>query len=277
MTAIRTIQQKTGKDLGATFLSGTTIANSISELYGLFNYLRPKELERQGVSSFDAWCGTYAKKSSDFEISVANEIKPKERFRQFVKVPELAAFYNEITDYKSAEDIGIDRPDKNETLVKLNPSDDLKEFNKNLIEFAKTGDATLIGRHHDDYNDKARMLVATNVAKKASLDMRLIDPDKYGDDPLNKATQVAKKIAEYYHRFDENKGTQFVFSDLSTWQNNKDWNIYAEIKRKLVEEHGVPENEVAFIQTAKTDAKKQQMICFNFYRLSLGYCRLFYF
>jgi len=243
----------------------------------LFNYLRPKELERQGVSSFDAWCGTYAKKSSDFEISVANEIKPKERFRQFVKVPELAAFYNEITDYKSAEDIGIDRPDKNETLVKLNPSDDLKEFNKNLIEFAKTGDATLIGRHHDDYNDKARMLVATNVAKKASLDMRLIDPDKYGDDPLNKATQVAKKIAEYYHRFDENKGTQFVFSDLSTWQNNKDWNIYAEIKRKLVEEHGVPENEVAFIQTAKTDAKKQQMICFNFYRLSLGYCRLFYF
>jgi len=260
LTAIRTIQKKRGTDLGAVLLSGTTIANSMSELYVLFNYLRPKAMERQGISSFDSWVGTYAKKTSDFEISVTNEIKTKERFRHFVKVPELATFYNEITDYKSAEDIGIDRPQKNETLVMLKPSEELKAFNEKLIEFAHTGKGELIGKiNYDSHQDKARMLIATNAAKKASLDMRLIDPDIYGDNPLNKATKVAEKIAEHYYKFDSQKGTQFVFSDLSTWQNDKDWNIYSEIKRKLVEDHGIPEDEIAFIQTAKTDAKKEKM------------------
>ena len=112
--AIRTIQERTGKDLGATFLSGTTISNSLTELYLLFKYLRPKELERQSINSFDAWAAIFAKKSTDFEFSVTNNIVQKERFRYFIKVPELAAFYNEITDYRTAEDVGVDRPDKNE-------------------------------------------------------------------------------------------------------------------------------------------------------------------
>jgi N12 class adenine-specific DNA methylase len=263
LTAIRTIQKKTGKDYGATFLSGTTLANSISELYGLFNYLRPKELERQGTPSFDAWCGTYATKTTDFEFSITGEVQSKERFRYFLKVPELAAMYNEMTDYRTAEDIGLDRPVKNESLVILEQSKDLADYTLRLIEFANGGDHTLLGIKEEDWNDnkeKARMLVATNYAKKASLDMRLIDPEKYGDDPLNKATQVAKKIAEIYQKHDANKGTQFVFSDLSVWRNDEDWNVYSEIKRKLVEDHNIPENEVAFIQTCKTREQKKQMI-----------------
>ena len=94
--AIRTIQERTGKDLGATFLSGTTISNSLTELYLLFKYLRPKELERQDIRCFDAWAAIFAKKTTDFEFNVTNNIVQKERFRYFIKVPELAAFYNEV-------------------------------------------------------------------------------------------------------------------------------------------------------------------------------------
>ena len=93
--------------------SGTTISNSLTELYLLFKYLRPKELERQNIRTFDAWAAIFAKKTIDYEFSVTNEVVQKERFRYFIKVPELAMFYSEITDYRSAEDIGIDRPQKN--------------------------------------------------------------------------------------------------------------------------------------------------------------------
>ena len=94
--AIRTIQERSGKDLGATFLSGTTISNSLTELYLLFKYLRPKELERQDIRCFDAWAAIFAKKTTDFEFSVTNNIIQKERFRYFIKVPELATFYAEV-------------------------------------------------------------------------------------------------------------------------------------------------------------------------------------
>src|SRR5699024_4421599 len=114
--AIRTIQDRIDGDMGATFLSGTTISNSLTELYLLFKYLRPRALEKQGINCFDAWAAIYARKTTDYEFSVANNIVAKERFRYFIKVPELAQFYSEITDYRTAKDIGIDRPEKNEIL-----------------------------------------------------------------------------------------------------------------------------------------------------------------
>ena len=144
--AMRTIQQRTGRDLGATFLSGTTISNSLTELYLLFKYHRPRELERQNIRTFDAWAAVFAKKSVDYEFSVTNEIIQKERFRHFIKVPELAAFYAEITDFRTAEDIGIDRPEKNEILHNIPPTPDQAEFIGKLVHFAKTGNATVLGR-----------------------------------------------------------------------------------------------------------------------------------
>ena len=120
--AIRTIQERTGRDLEATFLSGTTVSNSLTELYLLFKYLRPKEMERQGITCFDGWAAVYAKKSTDFEFSVTNQIVQKERFRYFIKVPELANFYAEITDYKTAKDVGVDRPELNEQLYHIPPT-----------------------------------------------------------------------------------------------------------------------------------------------------------
>ena len=258
--AIRTIQERTGKDLGATFLSGTTISNSLTELYLLFKYLRPNELERQDIRCFDAWAAIFAKKTTDFEFNVTNNIVQKERFRYFIKVPELAAFYNEITDYRTAEDVGVDRPNKNERLHHIPPTPEQEDFIQKLMQFAKTGDATLLGRLPlSETEEKAKMLIATDYARKMALDMRMIDPN-YEDHPDNKASHCAKMIAEYYHKYETHKGTQFVFSDLGTYQPGEGWNVYSEIKRKLVEDYGIPASEVRFIQECKTDKARKAVI-----------------
>ncbi|GEM63890.1 DNA methylase [Sphingobacterium faecium NBRC 15299] len=257
--AIRTIQKRTDADMGATFLSGTTISNSLTELYLLFKYLRPRALEKQGINSFDAWAAIYARKSVDYEFSVANNIIAKERFRYFIKVPELAQFYAEITDYRTAKDIGIDRPVKNEILYHISPTPDQDEFIGKLMLFAVNGDATLLGRVPlSDSEEKAKMLIATDFARKMSLDMRLVN-GKYEDHPGNKATHCASNIAKYYKKFNAQKGTQFVFSDLGTYKPGQ-WNIYTEIKRKLVEDHGIPAHEIRFIHEAKSDKQRKALI-----------------
>ena len=257
--AIRTIQERTDRDLGATFLSGTTISNSLTELYLLFKYLRPKELERQDIRCFDAWAAIFAKKTTDFEFNVTNNIVQKERFRYFIKVPELAAFYNEITDYRTAEAVGVDRPEKNEILHNIPPTPEQEDFIQKLMEFAKTGDATILGRPPlSETEEKAKMLIATDYARKMALDMRMIDPT-CEDHPDNKASHCAKIIADYYHRYDSHKGTQFVFSDLGTYRPGE-WNVYSEIKRKLIEDYGIPSSEIRFIQECKNERARKMVI-----------------
>ena len=258
--AIRTIQERTGRDLGATFLSGTTISNSLTELYLLFKYLRPKALEKQDIRCFDAWAAIFAKKTTDFEFNVTNSIVQKERFRYFIKVPELAAFYNEITDYRTAEDVGVDRPKKNEILHHIPPTPDQEMFIGKLMQFAKSGDATILGRPPlSETEEKAKMLIATDYARKMALDMRMIDP-AYEDHPDNKASHCARMIAEYYRRYDAHKGTQFVFSDLGTYQPGGGWSVYTEIKRKLVEDYGIPAHEIRFIQECKNEKARKAVI-----------------
>ena len=257
--AIRTIQERTGRDLGATFLSGTTISNSLTELYLLFKYLRPKELERQDIRCFDAWAAIFAKKTTDFEFNVTNNIVQKERFRYFIKVPELAAFYNEITDYRTAEAVGVDRPEKNEILHNIPPTPEQEDFIQKLMEFAKTGDATILGRLPlSETEEKAKMLIATDYARKMALDMRMIDPT-CEDHPDNKASHCAKMIADYYKRYDSHKGTQFVFSDLGTYRPGE-FNVYSEIKRKLIEDYGIPSSEIRFIQECKNERARKTVI-----------------
>lgn len=257
--AIRTIQERTGADMGATFLSGTTISNSLTELYLLFKYLRPRAMEKQGIQSFDAWAAIYARKTTDYEFSVANNIVAKERFRYFIKVPELAQFYSEITDYRTAKDIGIDRPDKNEVLYNIPPTPDQTVFIQKLMDFAKTGNAELLGRAKlSASEEKAKMLIATDYARKMSLDMRMVS-GRYQDHPDNKASHCAANIAKYYNQYNAQKATQFVFSDLGTYKPGE-WNVYSEIKRKLVEDHNLSAHEIRFIQEAKSDKQRKEMI-----------------
>jgi N12 class adenine-specific DNA methylase len=257
--AIRTIQANKDKDLGATFLSGTTISNSLTELYLLFKYLRPEALARQDIHCFDAWAAIYTKKTSDFEFSVTNQITQKERFRYFIKVPELAAFYSEITDYRTTRDVGIDRPEMNEKLYHIPPTPEQEVFIQKLMAFAQNGDATLLGRPAlSEQEQRAKMLIATDYARKMSLDMRMISPH-YEDHIDNKASRCAANIARYYHRYGEQKGTQFVFSDLGTYKPGE-WSVYSDIRRKLHEDHGIPAHEIRFIQEAKTDNARKEII-----------------
>lgn len=260
LMAIRTIQGRTGRDLGATFLSGTTVTNSLTELYCLFKYLRPKALEKQNITCFDAWAAIFTKKSVEFEFNITNNVVQKERFRYFIKVPELAMFYNEITDFRTAEDVGIERPQKHPMLLNIHPTPEQECFIAQLMKFAETGDPRHIGRPNlSEKEKKAKMLIATDLARKMSLDMRLIDP-KYSDHPNNKASRCAELIKTYYDKYDEQRGTQLVFSDISTWQNKETWSVYGEIKHKLIKEYGIPSNEIRFVQECKSDAQKQRMI-----------------
>lgn len=255
--AIRELQNRFNSDLCVTFLSGTPISNSLTEMYLLFKYLRPNEMARQQIENFDGWAAVFAKKSVDFEFSVTNEIKAKERFRHFIKVPELALFYNEITDYKTAKHISLAKPVLDEVLVNIKPTPDQQVFIKNLMAFAKTGDGTLIGRRPlTDEEDKGRMLIATNYAKKMSADMRLINPN-YEDHPDSKINVCARKAAEIYRETSAHRGTQIIFSDIGTPKDHE-FNIYDALKDKLVETFEIPAHHISFIHDW-TDAKKPEL------------------
>jgi len=266
--AVRTLQQKFDSDLCVTFLSGTPISNSLTEMYLIFKYLRPKEMERQRIENFDGWAAVFARKTVDFEFSVTNEIIAKERFRHFIKVPELALFYNEITDYKTAKHIHLDKPELSEALINLTPTPDQQEFIKKLMLFAKTGDATLIGRAPlTKEEDNARILIATNYAKKMSADMRLINPD-YGDHPGHKVNVCARKVAEIYFESNVHKGTQIIFSDIGTPKKDE-FNIYDALKEKLVSDFSIPSHEITFIHDW-TDKQKPEL----FRRMNAGEIRV---
>ena len=256
--AIRDIQRRTGKDLGATFLSGTVVVNALTELYVMFKYLRPRELKRQQVSCFDAWAAIFTKKAADYELNVTGTIKRKERFRTYIKVPELAMFLREITDYRTADMINLDVPDKNVRFLSHAPTIQQEEMIGRLVAFAHSGQWEDLGLDipQPDNLDKAKMLVATNVARKMSLDMRLLG-DKFTDDPNNKASICARTIYDYYVSSNANRGTQFVFSDLATYKPNE-WNIYSDIKDKLVA-MGIPTDEIQFIQCAKTERARKKL------------------
>ena len=145
LIAIRDIQERTDKDLGATFLSGTVVVNALTELYVLFKYLRPKELAKQRVSCFDAWAAIFTKKSTDYELNVTGSIKRKERFRTYIKVPELAAFLREITDYRTAEMINLDIPDKNVRFLSDKPTMEQEAMIERLVRFANSGEWSDLG------------------------------------------------------------------------------------------------------------------------------------
>ena len=267
--AVRTLQQKFDADLCVTFLSGTPISNSLTEMYLLFKYLRPKEMERQHIENFDGWAAVFARKTTDFEFSVTNEIIAKERFRHFIKVPELALFYNEVTDYKTAKHIRLDKPNLDEALVNIKPTQEQSEFIAKLMQFAKTGDATLIGRAPlTSEEDKGRMLIATNYAKKMAADMRLVNSNKYSDHPDNKVSTCARKVAELYRESQEHKGTQIVFSDIGTPKPDA-FNIYDALKEKLVRDFNIPTQEITYIHDW-TDKQKPEL----FQKMNSGQIRI---
>lgn len=244
--AIRTLQKRFDSDLQVTFLSGTPISNSLTEMFLLFKYLRPRELARQNISNFDGWAAVFAKKTTDFEFSVTNQIMAKERFRHFIKVPELALFYNEIADFRTKKMINIEEPEMVEELINLTPTDDQQEYIMNLIKFAETGNAEYVDLPPlTESQQVAKMLIATNLAKKMSTDMRLINPILYDDHPNNKVNVCTEMVKKFYDSSMEFKGTQLVFCDIGT-PGTSGFELYKELKQKFTYA-GIPAEEITFI------------------------------
>lgn len=261
LTCIRDIQQQKGRDLCAAFFSGTIITNALTELYVLFKYLRPSELKRQGISCFDAWAAVYIHKENTLELTLVNTLKQRERMATYVNIPELNQFLRQITDYRTADMINLDIPNRKDIYDLDEPTPEQAMMLDRLAQFAERGDWSLLGlpdSMKSDNLDKSIMLVATNLARKIALDPRLLDQDLFHDHPNNKAHRCAKRIYENYMEFNEHKGTQFVFTDLSAYDKDK-WNISAEIRDILVRDYGLPSEEITFINLWESSTAKKKL------------------
>jgi N12 class adenine-specific DNA methylase len=262
LMAIRTIQDKHQADKGITFCSGTPISNSLIELYLLKKYLRPTELKDREMKNFDSWARTYAEISRDFEIGVTNEIKPKERFRTFQKVPELARWYRSFTNVANQDNLNIDKPSLNINLVDIKSTSYQAEISQQLIRAVQTDDFSYFGESFTKEQLSAKMLIATNISSKIAMDVRLIDSNAVKEDG-SKLNEVAANINRLYLHSDEVKGTQLVFCDTATPKGKSidehRFNLYTELKRILVNDYNIPEKEIEFIHYHDTKPAKKAL------------------
>ena len=222
LVGVRYLQQKYKMDKGVTFLSGTPITNSMVEMYSLLNYIRPNKMKQVGFTSFDAWATTFANPTTDIEFTVTGDIKQKTRFREFINTPELSKLYSEIADIQTDDTLHLDKPRMKGggyTVENIKMDADQEEYAKNLMEFARTKDATLIGRPPlSKGEESAAMLLATNLSSKMAIDMRLINP-KYEYNKNGKIARAVENISKIFFETGKYKGTQLIFSDLGTPKN----------------------------------------------------------
>ena len=259
-TAIRTLQRSRGKDFQATFLSGTPISNSITEVYVLFKYLIPERLKEMNIASFDQWAQVFANKSYEFEPTVSGDYKVRERFRSFKKMKLLSTLYNEISIIVNARTHHIDRPKAVMDVHTIKPTEGQLAYFEQIKTFLGTGNSDYLygNKTYTEDQKGALSLIALHHMRHASIDPRLLNPDL--EDPGEaKLRIIAREVYRTYTESNDFKGTQAIFSDLGTPKDT--FNVYSEIKRILTEEFDVPSEEVVFIHDFKTDGKRLQ--CFD--------------
>ena len=254
---IRALQEMHQGDMGTVFLSGTTISNSLSELYNIFNYLRPNEMRRMGLNTFDAWASTFAVRSTEAEFGVTNELKEKSRFRKFEGLQELSRLYTEIADVRNDSNLVLPKPKAKTHFVAIPISDTMKEINAAIVDMVQTQNGSYFGIT-DVVKDKYPWsLAATNLAKKATLSPKLID-EMY-DDENGKITHVCENVKKIYDKFNDQKGTQLIFCDSGVPGAGKTYDAYSDIINRLTEQYGIPRNEIADIHAAKTDEQRADL------------------
>lgn len=260
LVAIRTLQKAKSRDFQATFLSGTPISNSITEVYVLFKYLIPHRMERMKIASFDQWAQVFANKSYEFEPTVSGDYKVRERFRSFKKMKLLSSLYNEISIIVNGTTHQIDRPQMQMDTNTLKPTPAQLEYFERIREFLRLGNSSLLygNKNYTEDQKSALSLIALHHMRNASIDPRLLKPD-LGDPGESKLRTIASEIYITYRETDFFKGTQAIFSDLGVPKDI--FNIYDELKRILTEEFDIPKKEVVFIHDFKTDS--QRLECFK--------------
>jgi len=259
---IMTLHKKYGHDKGITFCTGTVISNSMVELYNVLNMKAPNELHNLGIRSFDSFAKLYAIKSSEYEMGVTSDIKIKERFRNFVNIPELIGLYKKHANIVNDHNFKVDKPNLASKLIEVEPNDLQINFNDKLIEFVEKEDGSLLegitGKRYAEEQMNAKMLLCTNLSKKASIDMRLVNAS-FPKMENGKIEVLCENLNKIYKQFSDDKGVQIVFSDIGTptKEENK-FSVYQAIKDTLTEQYNIPGNEIAFIHEHDSSLNKKQ-------------------
>ena len=237
---------------GVVFATGTPISNSMTELYTMQRYLQFNELEKNNLQHFDSWASTFGETVTAVELSPeGDKYRTKTRFSKFYNLPELMAMFKEVADIKTADMLDLKVPKAEyETIVTM-PTEEQREVLKGISERA---DRVRDRRVEPEVDN---MLKITNDGKKLALDQRLINP-LLPDDPDSKVNVCVKNIYSIWDKTRDNRSTQLVFSDMSTPKNDGSFNVYDDIKEKLLD-MGVPEKEIAFIHDANTEKQKDEL------------------
>ena len=237
---------------GVIFATGTPISNSMVELYTIQRYLQYGMLQEMGLVHFDDWAGNFGETVTAIELSPEGTgYRAKTRFAKFYNLPELMAAFKGAADIQTADMLGLPVPKANFHTEVIKPSEIQKEMIKGLAERAEKIHAGGVDPHVDN------MLRITNDGRKLALDMRLIQP-LAPDDPDGKVAVCARNVFRIWEQTKEKRSAQLVFCDLSTPTTDGSFSVYDDLKKKLMDA-GIPEEEIAFIHTADSEAKKKEL------------------
>lgn len=237
---------------GITFATGTPISNSMTELYVMQRYLQNSKLQNMGLGLFDSWASTFGEVVTSIELAPEGTgYRAKSRFARFYNIPELMNMFKEIADIKTSDQLKLPVPEAEYETVVLKPTEQQKEIVESLGERAE------VVRNGGVDASVDNMLKITNDGRKLALDQRLVN-ELLPDNPESKISVCAEKSYEIWKDTAAQKSAQLIFCDLSTPKGDGSFNVYDDLKQKLMEK-GVPEKEIAFIHDANTEAKKTEL------------------
>ena len=237
---------------GVVFATGTPVSNSMVELFTVMRYLQYGTLQQKGLTHFDCWASTFGETTTSIELAPEGTgYRARTRFAKFFNLPELMTMFKEVADIKTSDQLHLPVPEAKFETVLVKPSEIQKEMVQSLSERAGKINAGMVDASEDN------MLCVTNDGRKIGLDQRLMNP-LLPDDPNSKLNACVSNVLRIWEEGKEDRLTQLLFCDLSTPKGDGQFNVYDDVKKKLLAA-GVPETEVAFIHSADTEAKKKEL------------------
>jgi N12 class adenine-specific DNA methylase len=234
---------------GVVFATGTPVSNSMTELYTVMRYLQYRTLQQKKLTHFDCWASTFGETTTAIELAPEGTgYRARTRFAKFFNLPELMSMFKEVADIKTSDQLHLPVPEAKFETVVAKPSDLQKEMVQELSKRAARIHSGTVDASEDN------MLCVTNDGRKIGLDVRLMNP-MLPDDPNSKLNVCVQNVLKIWEEGKDQKLTQLLFCDLSTPKNDGNFNVYEDIRKKLIAA-GVPENEIEFIHNADTEAKK---------------------
>ena len=237
---------------GTVFATGTPVSNSMVELYSVQRYLQYDTLAQNGLQHFDSWASTFGETVTALELAPeGTNYRAKTRFAKFYNLPELMQMFREVADIQTADMLKLPVPKVNYRNIKTKPSEIQTEMVASLAKRAEKVRARLVEPNIDN------MLKITNDGRKLALDQRMIDP-MLPDDPESKVNACVDNVYRIWEEHADTKATQLVFCDLSTPKNDGTFNVYDDMREKLIA-RGIPAGQIRFIHEATTDAQKKEL------------------